>query len=281
MVRPAKRLREGEVLDLEGGAIRARAVRRDSDDDGRPGPEWIFELVDATDAKRTLDESLEQFGRMPLPPYIERGADASALSQEDREAYQTIFARESGAVAAPTAGLHFTEELLGLLSERGVELAAITLHVGPGTFLPVTTERILEHRMHAETYRVEEHVASAYRQARSRGARVVAVGTTSARALESACDESGVLRPSSGETRLFVTPGYRFRAVDALFTNFHLPRSTLLMLVSAFAGRERVLELYADAIVRGYRFYSYGDAMLFLGASRSGGRCAPRGGFES
>jgi S-adenosylmethionine:tRNA ribosyltransferase-isomerase len=270
MVRPAKRLREGEVLALEGGALRARAVRRERDDRGVHS-EWILEIDDVEDPGRTVEESLERFGRMPLPPYIER--DPTSPREADAASYQTIFARESGAVAAPTAGLHFTEDLVARLARRGVETATVTLHVGAGTFQPVATERIEEHRMHAEAFRVGAATADALARTRARGGRVVAVGTTSARALESACDDSGTVRPASGETRLFVKPGYRFRAFDALLTNFHLPRSTLLMLVSALAGRERILALYEEAIAIGYRFYSYGDAMLLLSE-----RPAPRRG---
>jgi len=270
MVRPAKRLREGEILEVEGGALRARAVRRVRDERGSVSAEWIVEIVDDRDPGRSVESCLETFGRMPLPPYIGRARDPDTTpGAEDRTWYQTIFARETGAVAAPTAGLHFTEALLGALAGRGVEIAKITLHVGAGTFQPVSTDAIEEHRMHAEDYRVEADAAEAIARARARGGRVVAVGTTSARALESACDSEGIVRAVSGSTRLFVTPGYRFRAVDALLTNFHLPKSTLLLLVSSFGGRERILDLYAQAIARGYRFFSYGDAMLLLGERHS------------
>jgi S-adenosylmethionine:tRNA ribosyltransferase-isomerase len=196
---------------------------------------------------------------------VEGGPDREA----DASWYQTLFANEIGAVAAPTAGLHFTRQLLDELKGRGIVRTEITLHVGAGTFQPVTALTVEGHVMHVERYRVPEAAAAAVAGARARGGRVVAVGTTSARAIESACDSSNRVQPGSGETRLFITPGYRFRAIDALITNFHLPRSTLLMLVSAFAGRETVLGLYADAIARGYRFYSYGDAMLLTGG---GGR---------
>ena len=182
----------------------------------------------------------------------------------DRERYQTVYARNPGAVAAPTAGLHFTEELFRTLATRGVEHTSLTLHVGLGTFQPVTVEDTDEHRMHAEWFEVGAENVLAVERARARGGKVVAVGTTSVRALESAVDDSGALVARSGTTSLFLRPGHRFRTVDALLTNFHLPRSTLLVLVSAFAGRERVLALYAEAIERGYRFYSYGDAMLIL-----------------
>jgi S-adenosylmethionine:tRNA ribosyltransferase-isomerase len=226
------------------------------------------EITDPIDGARDVAESVDRIGRMPLPPYIERSRDPDARSEQDRDWYQTIFAREAGAVAAPTAGLHFTQDLLARLAERGVETARITLHVGAGTFQPVATDVVEEHRMHAEEFRVEPSVADAIARTRGRGGRVVAVGTTSARAIESACERTGRVRPASASTRLFITPGYTFRAVDALLTNFHLPRSTLLLLVSAFAGRERIRTLYAEAIERGYRFYSYGDAMLLLGERR-------------
>ena len=269
MVRPAKRLREGELLELEAGALRGRALRREPDEQGELGAEWLFEIADVQDPDRAVEDCLERFGRMPLPPYIERSRDPASPREEDTASYQTIFARVAGAVAAPTAGLHFTEVLLADLERRGIEFARITLHVGAGTFQPVATEAIVDHRMHAEELRVDAAAAGAIERARARGGRVVAVGTTSARAIESACDATGVVRPFAGSTRLFVVPGYRLRAVDALLTNFHLPRSTLLMLVSAFAGRERILALYAEAIAHGYRFYSYGDAMLLLGERRS------------
>ncbi len=195
---------------------------------------------------------------MPLPPYIER-----ADEPEDRERYQTVWAREPGAIAAPTAGLHFTEELLERLDRRGVDRATVTLHVGLGTFKPMTAELVHEHRMDAERYAVPERTAERLRSARQRGGRVVAVGTTVVRALESAAlAGGGVPRAGSGSTDLFVTPGFRFAVADLLLTNFHLPRSTLLLMVSAFAGRDRILDAYREAIDAGYLFYSYGDAML-------------------
>ena len=200
--------------------------------------------------------AIEAAGEVPLPPYLER-----APEETDRERYQTVYARAEGAVAAPTAGLHFTPALLGAIEDRGVRIARLTLHVGPGTFLPVRSERIEEHRMQEEAYLVPEETAEAIRAARSARRRVVAVGTTSLRALESA-GASGEVQAGAGRTDLFVYPGYRFRVVDTLLTNFHLPRSTLLMLVAAFGGRERILAAYAEAIREGYRFYSYGDAML-------------------
>jgi S-adenosylmethionine:tRNA ribosyltransferase-isomerase len=186
----------------------------------------------------------------------------NAQSTQDAERYQTVYAREPGAVAAPTAGLHFDAAMFERLRERGVNIAHLTLHVGAGTFQPVRTDNIAEHRMHAERYSVPEQTAAAVASTRAAGCRVIAVGTTSLRTLESASDESGTIRPGPGETRLFITPGYRFRAVDMLLTNFHLPRSTLLMLVSAFAGTDAIRRAYAAAVAERYRFFSYGDAML-------------------
>lgn len=203
---------------------------------------------------------LERAGRLPLPPYI-----THAPEHEDLERYQTVFAREPGAVAAPTAGLHFDRELLDALTAHGVETATLTLHVGAGTFQPVRVDDLSEHRMHAERYSIGEALCAAMTACRERGGRVVAVGTTVTRALESAAlaqDSERVVAPCSDETRLFITPGYRFRVVDRLLTNFHLPESTLLMLVSAYAGYERMMAAYRHAVAQRYRFFSYGDAML-------------------
>jgi S-adenosylmethionine:tRNA ribosyltransferase-isomerase len=204
-------------------------------------------------------DALARCGAMPLPPYIKRprGGDP-----RDRADYQTIFAREEGAVAAPTAGLHFTPALLDALAARGIEWATVTLHVGPGTFLPVKVDDPREHRMHAEWGVVTAEAARRINATRARGGRIVAVGTTSLRLLESAAGESGEIREFSGETRLFILPGYRFRAIDLLLTNFHLPRSTLLMLVAALAGLDRIKAAYAHSVAARYRFFSYGDACL-------------------
>lgn len=264
MVRPAGRLRAGERLSLERGGPGLRALERLAGPDGRPGPEWTLAVEAPPDWERSRVEAhLEAAGELPLPPYIARpGGPVPA----DRERYQTVFARETGAVAAPTAGLHFTPELLERLARGGVDRAFVTLHVGPGTFRPVTAEDPREHRMDSESFHLSPETADTWRRTRSKGGRVVAVGTTVVRTLESALapGEPADLRPGPGSTALYVLPGHRFRAVDALLTNFHLPKSTLLMLVSAFAGRERVLALYAEAVAEGYRFYSYGDAMLLL-----------------
>ncbi len=210
-----------------------------------------------------LDEALHAVGHVPLPPYIasKRGDD-----ERDRSDYQTIYAREEGAVAAPTASLHFTPELMGRLDERGIERRFVTLHVGAGTFLPVKAEDTKDHRMHAEKGEVSAETAAALNATRRRGGRIVAVGTTSLRILESAAAEDGTAKPWSGETSIFITPGYAFRAVDVLMTNFHLPRSTLFMLVSAFSGLETMRAAYDHAIADGYRFYSYGDACLLFRA---------------
>jgi S-adenosylmethionine:tRNA ribosyltransferase-isomerase len=198
---------------------------------------------------------------MPLPPYIRRADDeAPAVLAEDRERYQTIYAKIDGAVAAPTAGLHFTEEVFAALRAKGVEVAELTLHVGAGTFLPIRADRLNDHVMHAEWFNLPVATADAISACRERGGRVIAVGTTTARVLESVADESGALRPGVGETRLVIRPGHRWRAVDALVTNFHLPKSTLLVLVCALAGTERLLAAYRAAVRERYRFFSYGDA---------------------
>ncbi|MEO2065809.1 MAG: tRNA preQ1(34) S-adenosylmethionine ribosyltransferase-isomerase QueA [Desulfurobacteriaceae bacterium] len=202
-------------------------------------------------------EILSRIGHVPLPPYVEREE-----RPEDREKYQTVFAKEEGSVAAPTAGLHFTPELLKELEERGVIIKTVTLHVGPGTFKPVKVERVEEHKMDYETYTVPEETAEEINRAKEEGRRVIAVGTTVVRTLESVASEGGTVKSGEGITNLFIYPGYRFKVIDALITNFHLPRSTLLMLVCAFAGKEKVLNAYREAIKEGYRFYSFGDAMF-------------------
>ncbi len=258
LVRPARKLGEGEELEVEGGLV-ARAIERE----GSSGI-WVVELFDPKGGEEPVAELLERAGRMPLPPYIERLREGDPRDRLDRERYQTVYARESGAVAAPTAGLHFTTELLGTLEERGIATARVTLHVGLGTFQPLTAERVEDHRMHAESYCVPQAVVDAVRACRRRGGRVIAVGTTSLRAVESSLDSQGEFRAGSGRTRLFLKPGDELHVVDGLLTNFHLPGSTLILLVSAIAGRERTLALYREAIERGYRFYSYGDAMLLV-----------------
>jgi S-adenosylmethionine:tRNA ribosyltransferase-isomerase len=247
MGQASKPIRPGARLELGGLAAVVERV------EGEGFLEVRFALPPGA-----LEEALERVGRVPLPPYVRREP-----SPADRERYQTVVAREPGSVAAPTAGLHFTPELLGRLAARGVERTAVTLHVGPGTFLPVRAERLEDHRMHAERWRVPEGAARAFAAARARGGRVVAVGTTVVRVLESAAAD-GELRAGAGRTDVFLRPGHRFRAVDGLVTNFHLPRSTLLALVCAFGGTARVLEAYRGAVAARYRFFSYGDAMALL-----------------
>ena len=249
-VRNAKRLRDGERVDFGAGVT---AIARDKAADGS------FLLVFEGD--EPVELLLERGGRMPLPPYIagRRPADA-----RDRDDYQTMFAREEGAVAAPTAALHFTPALMTALGEAGIGHETLTLHVGAGTFLPVKAADTADHVMHAEWGRIAPDVAARLNAVRAAGGRIVAVGTTSLRLLESAAGEDGRIRPFEGDTAIFITPGYRFRAIDGLITNFHLPRSTLFMLVSALMGIETMQAAYAHAIGAGYRFYSYGDATLLL-----------------
>ena len=250
LLRPGARARAGERLVLGDGGGIVLVERRD---EGR----WAVRF----DPELELDR-LDHIGEMPLPPYIHRPDGATA---EDRVTYQTVYASAPGAVAAPTAGLHFTPDLLDEIGWRGVELAFVTLHVGLGTFRPVTAERVSDHRMHSEWYRFSQATAAAVNRALAEQRRVVCVGTTSVRALEGALAAGeGKIEPGEGWTNIFITPGYEFRGVGAMLTNFHLPKSTLLMLVSALAGRDRILSAYREAIASKYRFFSYGDAMLIL-----------------
>jgi len=253
LARPAARLRAGAVVEFGGGELRATVTGV-----GEAGRR-IVEFETAGD----LESALERNGLVPLPPYIDR-----APEDADRDRYQTVYARVPGAVAAPTAGLHFTEEVFAALEERGVAVARIVLHVGLGTFRPVAAEDPDEHEMEEERYEVSEAAADAVNATRAAGGRIVAVGTTVVRVLESIAGPDGSIAPCEGATSLFIHPPYRFRCVDVLLTNFHLPRSTLLMLVSAFGRRERVIAAYAEAVRLRYRFYSYGDAMLLLGSGR-------------
>jgi S-adenosylmethionine:tRNA ribosyltransferase-isomerase len=256
-VRPAKRVAAGDRIAFGGNGEACLLGSLDAtvEEKGEAGEVTLrFDLSGAH-----LDAAIAGAGAIPLPPYIASKREQDA---QDRADYQTIYAREEGAVAAPTAGLHWTPELLAAVEARGVRTAFVTLHVGAGTFLPVKAEDTRDHRMHAEIGTVTEDVAARVNDARGAGGRIVAVGTTSLRLLESAAREDGTLRPFSGATDIFITPGYRFRIVDRLMTNFHLPRSTLFMLVSAFSGTGRMREAYAHAIAEGYRFYSYGDACL-------------------
>ena len=245
MGQASKPIREGSVLAFDG--LSARVERAEGEG---------FLVVALDREGRELEAALASAGRTPLPPYIRREPTA-----EDRERYQTVWATTPGSAAAPTAGLHFTEALLARLQARGIERTTVTLHVGPGTFLPVRAASLADHVMHAERYEVPPQAARAFAAARARGSRIVAVGTTAVRTMESAF-EQGALRIGSGRTDLFVRPGHVFRAVDLLVTNFHLPRSTLLVLACAFGGRERVLAAYREAVRLRYRFFSYGDAML-------------------
>ena len=244
----SKSMKPGGLIELDAGG-QAEVL-------GRDGEFYLLRF----DVDGALPDWLQHAGQLPLPPYIHRAPGA-----DDQARYQTVFAREPGAVAAPTAGLHFDEALLEVLRERGVETGHVTLHVGAGTFQPVRVDDLSEHRMHSEWLSVGPQLVEQVRQARARGGRVVAVGTTVVRALESALQD-GELTPFEGETSIFILPGYRIRSVDALLTNFHLPESTLLMLVSAFAGRERMFAAYQHAIAERYRFFSYGDAMLLWSA---------------
>jgi S-adenosylmethionine:tRNA ribosyltransferase-isomerase len=264
-VRPAKKLNVGERVRFgessESVACLLAALDAEVEEKGEGGEVLLaFELHGAA-----LDEAIDRLGEMPLPPYI---AARRAPGIADRADYQTLFAAEPGAVAAPTAGLHFTPALVERILARGASLHKVTLHVGAGTFLPVKVEETQDHVMHAEWGCIDAATAAALNEARERGGRIVAVGTTSLRLLEAAADEAGVIRPFAEETAIFITPGYRFRAVDVLLTNFHLPHSTLFMLVSAFSGLEPMKRAYAHAIEAGYRFYSYGDACLLTRADR-------------
>ncbi len=250
LVHPGRKIGVGERLFLgEHGELEAHVVGRGSWGERR------LRFTPVADFFATV----EKIGHAPLPPYIQRPDRAA-----DRDRYQTVFARQRGSVAAPTAGLHFTPEILARLRERGIETAEITLHVGLGTFQPVHAERVEEHKLHGETFVVSPEAAETIQRARASGRRIVAVGTTTVRTLEycAAREPEGRILAGRGEADLFIYPGFQFRAVDVLLTNFHLPRSTLLMLVSAFAGRENVLHAYAHAVEQGYRFYSYGDCML-------------------
>ena len=261
-MRPGKRLRPGDRVRF--GEAGDRACLLSGLDAAVEAKDEAGEVRLAFDlAGPALDEAVRALGAMPLPPYI---AARRAEDARDRADYQTVYAREDGSVAAPTAGLHFTPELLERLQARGIERQFVTLHVGAGTFLPVKTEDIGAHRMHAETGEVSAATAEALNAVHARGGRVVAVGTTSLRLLESAAGEDGRLRAFAGETDIFIRPGHAFRAVDGLMTNFHLPQSTLLMLVAALAGLETLHRAYRHAIVAGYRFYSYGDSSLWFGA---------------
>lgn len=248
LVKPAKRVKEGTVISFGDG--RLTAVCKETSDQGGRLLEFNYEGI--------FYEVLEQLGEMPLPPYIKERLD-------DQERYQTVFAREQGSAAAPTAGLHFTEEMLEQLKEKGVHIAFLTLHVGLGTFRPVSVDDLEEHDMHSEFYQVSEGTAALLNSVREKGGRIISVGTTSTRTLETiATEHNGKFVASSGWTNIFIFPGYEFKAIDGMVTNFHLPKSTLIMLVSALAGRENVISAYEQAVAEKYRFFSFGDAMLIL-----------------
>ena len=249
-IRNAKRLREGDRIEF-GADVAATAEQRHA--------EGSFTL--AFEGDEPVEVLLERAGRMPLPPYI---AGKRPTDEQDRSDYQTMFAEKDGAVAAPTAALHFTPDLIGALDARGVKRETLTLHVGAGTFLPVKAEDTDDHEMHSEWGTIDAATADRLNAARAAGGRLIAVGTTSLRLLESAADEDGTIRAFAADTDIFITPGYAFRAVDGLMTNFHLPKSTLTMLVSALVGRDRMMAAYAHAIAQKYRFYSYGDSSLLI-----------------
>jgi S-adenosylmethionine:tRNA ribosyltransferase-isomerase len=259
LMHPGQRLKAGSRVEFAGGAHVIHGEVLDRRFHGRRS-------VRLTSTTGTLAEAIDALGHVPLPPYIKRPDQSS-----DRERYQTMFARARGSIAAPTAGLHFTPELIAALAARGIERASITLHVGYGTFKPIRTDDVSQHEMDEEHYDVSPAAADAISRALRDGRRIVATGTTTTRALESAVSNDGVIAPGPSSTRLFIVPGHRFRVVSALITNFHLPRSSLLLLVSAFAGRDHVLAAYRHAIAERYRFYSYGDAMLIPGASSASG----------
>jgi len=251
-VRNAKRVRDGDVIEF-GGGVCASAVERDEQG----------AILLSFHGDEPVEVLLERAGRMPLPPYI---ASRRPADEADREDYQTMFARKEGAVAAPTAALHFTPRLIEQLEARGIGPETLTLHVGAGTFLPVKADDTTEHRMHAEWGRIDAETADRLNAVRASGGRLIAVDTTSLRLLESAADDSGVVQPFEGDTAIFITPGYRFKAIDGLVTNFHLPKSTLFMLVSALMGLDVMKAAYRHAVEQGYRFYSYGDGSLLLPA---------------
>lgn len=245
LVKPGRKMKPGARLVFGNGLLKAEVIG--VVEEGNRLIRFEYEGI--------FEEILDQLGQMPLPPYITH-------QLEDKNRYQTVYAKHSGSAAAPTAGLHFTPELLDEIKEKGVEIAHVTLHVGLGTFRPVKVENIQEHHMHSEFYRIEQSEADKINRAKGEGHRVICVGTTSCRTVESAADENGRLREFSGWTEIFIYPGYKFKVLDALITNFHLPESTLIMLVSALAGREHVLAAYEEAIRERYRFFSFGDAMF-------------------
>ncbi len=253
LVKPGKKARPGTVISFGGGLLAGEVI--DVVEEGNRLIRFSYEGI--------FEEILDRLGQMPLPPYITH-------ELKDKNRYQTVYAKHEGSAAAPTAGLHFTEELLRRIQDMGVTIAHVTLHVGLGTFRPVKVDNVLDHHMHSEFYQIEEEEAAKINRARENGGRIICVGTTSCRTLESAAAEDGSLKAGSGWTDIFIYPGYRFKILDGLITNFHLPESTLVMLVSALAGREHVLQAYEEAIRQRYRFFSFGDAMLILDLDGAG-----------
>ena len=247
LVKPGKKARQGAVISFGDGILTGEII--DVKDDGNRLIQFRYEGI--------FEEILDQLGQMPLPPYITH-------TLKDKNRYQTVYAKYEGSAAAPTAGLHFTEELFRKLEEKGVLVANVTLHVGLGTFRPVKVDDVSKHHMHTEFYQVTKEEADKINKAKQAGGRIVCVGTTSCRTIESAADENGVLKPGQGDTDIFIYPGYSFKMMDVLITNFHLPESTLLMLVSALAGKEQVMRVYEEAVQERYRFFSFGDAMIIL-----------------
>lgn len=247
LVKPGKKAKPGTKIIFGGGLLVGEVL--DVVEEGNRLIQFTYDGI--------FEEILDQLGQMPLPPYITH-------QLQDKNRYQTVYAKYDGSAAAPTAGLHFTPELLEQIKEKGVEIAEVTLHVGLGTFRPVKVDNILEHHMHSEFYMIEQEAADKINTAKAAGKRIICVGTTSCRTIESAADENGMLKESSGWTEIFIYPGYQFKVLDCLITNFHLPESTLLMLVSALAGRENVLAAYEEAVKNKYRFFSFGDAMFLI-----------------
>ena len=245
LVKPGKKARTGTRISFGGGILTGEII--DTLEDGNRLVQFIYQGI--------FEEILDQLGQMPLPPYITH-------ELKDKSRYQTVYAKYEGSAAAPTAGLHFTKELLEEIEGVGIPIVNVTLHVGLGTFRPVKVENVREHHMHSEFYQVSQEGADTINEVKKRGGRVICVGTTSCRTLESAADEQGIIQPGSGDTSIFIYPGYKFKVMDALITNFHLPESTLMMLVSALAGREHIMEAYREAVKERYRFFSFGDAMF-------------------
>ncbi len=250
--RPFKRLKEGSIISFGNGSLKAKIIRKKTE--GMVEVKLIYDGI--------LMEILEKLGQMPLPPYIH-----SKLQEKNR--YNTVYAKNLGSAAAPTAGLHFTKEILEKIQNKGIEIAEVTLHVGLGTFRPVETENILNHQMHSEFYSLDKKNADLLNQAKKEGRRIIAVGTTSTRVLETILQQYSQFQECSGYTKIFIYPGYQFQAIDGLLTNFHLPKSTLLMLISALAGREQILKAYEIAVQKKYRFFSFGDAMLIINQNKS------------